>query len=809
MHESPTLPLFPLLALLALGTGCSGGSGDSGSGGGGANQVAQVTLDLEVALASLGVPIAPITPTTNLMATSFSIAPALPPGLALDPATGTIAGTPTGSSARTVYTLTADFGTQQASETIELEVVPTGRYLLVGSGGATGGQDSALIRATVDVQKGELALAGVVPNGALDPSALALHPTGAWVYAAHTNDDSLSTRDLDATTGALGASTVTALGAGSAPRTLLVHPRGDWLYALLRGRNRIEVLALDAQTGAPTVVPSAGAATGASPEALAVDPSGSFLFCANEADGTVRSYAIDAATGTLTPVGAPVATGPFPRGLAAVDGYLYVSAPTQSKLVILSFDGAGALAFVADFALAGSTPTRLAAHPNGRALAVLDLVGDALETFTVDPATGALTPVGTSLPTPELPLAMRFDPSGAWLAVGGHDAATVALYAVDRQTAAPTEVARIAVAERPFDVLWTTGSGPLERYADLAFTSDDATSAVTTFTVDESSGDLSSEPSPPVAGPSPSGLTLDRTGRFLYAPDALAGTIAMFRVESGSPFLTALGASPTGQSELGALAIDPSSRFVAAASPTGGGVTSFVIDQGPLAFVEGDLIPATPPFRPTGEQPTALAFDRTGRFLFVGHAGTGPGSRTIDHFVLDPATGALLDPASPAPTPVNGLATDLLVHPDGRTLYVALTTVVGGTAAAWSLDPIDGTRTQILPVQPTGEVSRRGALDPSGRFLAIACGSSSGPGDVAVLSIDPATGALGAAVLSSAGLDPRAVAFDPGGERLYVAGGGGDVTRCDVDPQTGALTVTGTFPGGVSVNGLALRERRR
>ena len=148
------------------------------------------------------------------------------------------------------------------------------------------------------------------------------------------------------------------------------------------------------------------------------------------------------------------------------------------------------------------------------------------------------------------------------------------------------------------------------------------------------------------------------------------------------------------------------------------------------------------------------------------------------------------------------------MHPNGRWIYAALATATGGRAAAWELGS-DGNRTQLQPEQPTAEVSRGIAIDPRGRFLAIATGSTSGAGDVAILPLDPVLGSLGSATLWSAGLQPVTLAFDPSGDRLYVAGLGGNVTLCDVDPSTGALAISGSFAAGVSVNGLALRERLR
>ncbi|MCE9596259.1 MAG: beta-propeller fold lactonase family protein [Planctomycetes bacterium] len=73
-----------------------------------------IFADFDYARASMrewvGVSVAPNLATLNVGGGSFTIAPALPAGMTLDPLTGAIAGTPQAPSAATSYTVTATFG---------------------------------------------------------------------------------------------------------------------------------------------------------------------------------------------------------------------------------------------------------------------------------------------------------------------------------------------------------------------------------------------------------------------------------------------------------------------------------------------------------------------------------------------------------------------------------------------------------------------------------------------------------------------------------------------------------------------------
>lgn len=79
---------------------------------------------------TLGTPMLPDTPTVTGTISSFSINPALPSGLALDPSTGIISGTPKAVSSATVYTVTAENSSGSATTQLTIAVNVSGTVLL-------------------------------------------------------------------------------------------------------------------------------------------------------------------------------------------------------------------------------------------------------------------------------------------------------------------------------------------------------------------------------------------------------------------------------------------------------------------------------------------------------------------------------------------------------------------------------------------------------------------------------------------------------------------------------------------------------
>jgi 6-phosphogluconolactonase (cycloisomerase 2 family) len=171
---------------------------------------------------------------------------------------------------------------------------------------------------------------------------------------------------------------------------------------------------------------------------------------------------------------------------------------------------------------------------------------------------------------------------------------------------------------------------------------------------------------------------------------------------------------------------------------------------------------ATVPLTGTAATP-ALALDPQNRFVFYGIANSASQSSSIFTFLADSATGSLT--LQPDSITTSGTVSAAVVDPSGRFLYVGGGSSSGGQVSAYSINSTTGALTQITGSPFTTGGSPRIAIDPLGKFLYT--GDSSG---VSAFTIDSVTGALTPVAGSpfAPGVPtPDAITVDPQGKFVY------------------------------------------
>ncbi len=296
-----------------------------------------------------------------------------------------------------------------------------------------------------------------------------------------------------------------------------------------------------------------------------------------------------------------------------------------------------------------------------------------LGAYTVNPTTGALTAVaGSPFATGVLGsfLFMDVDPQGRFLFMPeGAKASTVAVYAIDQDTGALSEI-----AGSPFD----TG------------------------------------------GPGVFAVKVHPNGRFLYAVNRGDDSVSLFTIATNGS-LTLVGAPLPTLGQPFFPIIDPQGRFLYITETGGvpGGPAPEVVVDG---IVQGFAINATTgaltevpgsPF-PVGSGPRSGTVDGTGHFIFV----TNRQSDTLSVFSIDQTSGELTEVAASPFVSGDGPfhAVDAV---NGTNRYVAVNNINGPNVSVYQLNTTSGALTEVAGSPFTFNGWSRPqwtAVDPTGRF---------------------------------------------------------------------------------------------
>src|SRR6185436_18622623 len=117
-----------------------------------------------------------------------------------------------------------------------------------------------------------------------------------------------------------------------------------------------------------------------------------------------------------------------------------------------------------------------------------------------------------------------------------------------------------------------SGGGPVSaptsgNVTGFAYVAHFAENNVSAYTIDGSTGALSEVAgSPFAAGVGPVSVDVDPTGRFAYVANGgsnnFTDTISVFTVDTSTGALSSVGATPAGRSSLRSITVDPNSKFV-------------------------------------------------------------------------------------------------------------------------------------------------------------------------------------------------------------------------------------------------------
>jgi 6-phosphogluconolactonase len=285
-------------------------------------------------------------------------------------------------------------------------------------------------------------------------------------------------------------------------------------------------------------------------------------------------------------------------------GVLYVTAQGNSTVSAFSLNlGSGALSAIGSVVPTGSVPAAIAVTPAINALFVANSGSNSISSYTVN-TDGTLTAVSGNTPTGTTPTALAIDPAGKFLFVANQGSSDISVFSINGTG------------------LTAVGSPVTTIPAGLSYPN----------------------------GTLPSGVAVSASGKFLYVASELANFVSAFAVGStgaltplGVPFYNT-GLGPAG------LAITPNGGFlyVANSGANSNNISAFAICDAVVTSCtdvnnpDGKLTEVKNSPFPSGLGPVAIAVDPAFDFAYV----VDKGSNTVSLYSFSSGTGELT-PLSP------------------------------------------------------------------------------------------------------------------------------------------------------------------
>jgi 6-phosphogluconolactonase len=320
----------------------------------------------------------------------------------------------------------------------------------------------------------------------------------------------------------------------------------------------VSALSSDLTSGVLSAISGSPYNTNSASRAVKADSAGKFLYVANTLSGDISAFTINATTGALSSVaGSPfsVEGGIDAIAIDPAGAYLYaVSGSSSNNLWEFSIDSAGALHNLTNSPLPiDATVTASGAvtiDPSGKYLYTTSdsPSGTNIYAFTLDAGTGEASAIaGAVYPIDLFSNSIITDPAGKFvIAVSNGSSTSFGLIAVFSLNSATGELTPAGTSSH-------TGSDPSSLTTDpsgkFVYVADTADATISAFTLDSTSGALSVVAGSPFpsggqgTNHGPLGIAADAAGKYIYVCNA-SNDISVFTFNSQTGVLTALAGSP-------------------------------------------------------------------------------------------------------------------------------------------------------------------------------------------------------------------------------------------------------------------------
>ena len=318
-------------------------------------------------------------------------------------------------------------------------------------------------------------------SGAENPSFLALHPGGRFLYAASEVESfggraqgAVCAYAIDPDGGRLAF--INAQGSGGrGPCHVSVDATGRWLLAAnyhggsvcampIRPDGALGPLSDFVQHAGSSVHPERQEAAHA--HSINLDPRNRFAYVPDLGQDKIIIYAPDFRSGRLIPndpahVHLPPGSGPRHFAFAPNARRAYAINELASTITAFDWDAAGGAlrAFQTVSTLpagfdGANTTADIHFHPSGAFLYGSNRGHDSVAAFSVDAANGRLSALGHQSTLGETPRNFAVDPTGRFLLAANQDSDSVTAFAIDARTGALSPTGHAAEVPMPVCVLF-------------------------------------------------------------------------------------------------------------------------------------------------------------------------------------------------------------------------------------------------------------------------------------------------------------------------------------------------------------------
>ena len=324
-----------------------------------------------------------------------------------------------------------------------------------------------------------------------------------------------------------------------------------------------------------------------------------------------------------------------------------------------------------------------------------------------------------------------------------HGSKGIYAYRFDSSTGKLTSLGLAAETAAPSFLTVDSSGRFLYAVNETSSFNDRPTGAVSAFAIHPENGRLSLLNQVSSRGADPAHITLDRTGKYALVSNYTSGSVEVLtvlkdgRLGEASSFVQHKGSSINLERQKGphahAIALSPDNRFAVVADLGLDQLLVYRFDAGKGTLGEKPEAVKTKP----GAGPRHLVFSSDGGFLYV----INELQSTVVVYSYKAETGALheLQTSSTLAGGFKGMntAAEIEIHPTGKFLFAS--NRGADSIAVFAINSATGELMQVENVSSGGKTPRNFAIDPAGSWLLVANQDSD---NIVVLRIDRKTGHL-------------------------------------------------------------------